>query len=172
MNAFDFTFNNMSMLALSLSIGILIDDAIIVIENIQRHMEEGMSPREASFFATSEIGLAVSATTLAIVVIFIPVAFMKGMIGRFFFQFGLTVVFAVMVSWFVSFTLTPMMASIFLKTNGQPGTATTNRGVLRFFPKNERLQRYLRTLSEKIEERYLWIEGYYKSFCPLPLIID
>ena len=169
MNAFGFTFNNMSMLALSLSIGILIDDAIIVIENIQRHIEEGMSPREASFFATSEIGLAVSATTLAIVVIFIPVAFMKGIIGRFFFQFGLTVVFAVMVSWFISFTLTPMMASIFLKPHGQPGTATTNRGVLRFFPKNERLQRYLRTLSEKIEERYLWIEGYYKKLLSFAL---
>ena len=169
MNAFGFTFNNMSMLALSLSIGILIDDAIIVIENIQRHIEEGMSPREASFFATSEIGLAVSATTLAIVVIFIPVAFMKGIIGRFFFQFGLTVVFAVMVSWFISFTLTPMMASIFLKPHGQPETSTTNRGIVRFFPKNERLQHYLKKLSEKIEERYLWIEGYYKQLLSFAL---
>ena len=129
MNAFGFTFNNMSMLALSLSIGILIDDAIIVIENIQRHIEEGMSPREASFFATSEIGLAVSATTLAIVVIFIPVAFMKGIIGRFFFQFGLTVVFAVLVSWFISFTLTPMMSSIFLKPHRQSRSYNNPNGV-------------------------------------------
>src|SRR3989338_9091699 len=98
MNAFGFTFNNMSMLALSLSIGILIDDAIIVIENIHRHIEEGM------------------ATTISIVAIFLPVAFMKGIIGRFFMQFALTVVFAVMVSLFVSFTLTPMMASRYLKT--------------------------------------------------------
>jgi len=112
---FDFTFNNMTMLALSLSVGILIDDAIIVIENIHRHIEEGMTPREAASFATSEIGLAVMATTLAIVAIFLPVAFMKGIVGRFFMQFAFTVVFAVMVSLIVSFTLTPMMASIMLK---------------------------------------------------------
>jgi len=114
-NAFGFTFNNMTMLALSLSVGLLIDDAIIVIENIYRHVEEGMEPREAATFGTSEIGLAVMATTFAIVGIFLPVAFMKGIIGRFFIQFALTIVFAVMVSLLVSFTLTPMMASIFLK---------------------------------------------------------
>ena len=114
LRVFGFTFNNMTMLALSLSIGILIDDAIIVIENIHRHIEEGMAPREAASFATSEIGLAVMATTFAIVAIFLPVAFMKGIIGRFFLQFALTVVFAILVSLIVSFTLTPMMASIFL----------------------------------------------------------
>ena len=117
--AFGFTFNNMTMLALSLSIGILIDDAIIVIENIHRHIEEGKSPREAASFATSEIGLAVMATTLAIIVIFLPVAFMKGIIGRFFLQFALTVVFSVFVSLIVSFTLTPMAASIFLKPHAK-----------------------------------------------------
>lgn len=116
-NAFGFTFNNMTMLALSLSVGLLIDDAIIVIENIHRHIEEGMEPREAATFATSEIGLAVMATTFAIVAIFLPVAFMKGIIGRFFLQFALTIIFAVMVSLLVSFTLTPMMASIFLKSH-------------------------------------------------------
>jgi hydrophobic/amphiphilic exporter-1 (mainly G- bacteria), HAE1 family len=116
-NAFGFTFNNMTMLALSLSVGLLIDDAIIVIENIYRHVEEGMEPREAATFATSEIGLAVMATTLAIVAIFLPVAFMKGIIGRFFLQFALTIVFTVLVSLLVSFTLTPMMASIFLKAH-------------------------------------------------------
>lgn len=113
--AFDFTFNNMTMLALTLSVGLLIDDAIIVIENIYRHVEEGMAPREAATFATSEIGLAVMATTFAIVAIFLPVAFMKGMIGRFFLQFALTVVFSILVSLLVSLTLTPMLASIFLK---------------------------------------------------------
>ena len=123
MKAFDFTFNNMSMLALSLSVGILIDDAIIVIENIYRHIEEGMAPREAAAFATSEIGLAVMATTLAIVAIFLPVAFMKGIIGRFFWQFALTVVFSVMVSLLVSFTLTPMLASRFLKARREGETA-------------------------------------------------
>ncbi len=121
-NAFGFTFNNMTMLALSLSVGLLIDDAIIVIENIYRHVEEGMGPVEAAKFATSEIGLAVMATTLAIVAIFLPVAFMKGLIGRFFLQFALTIVFAVLVSLLVSFTLTPMMASLFLKPHNSPAS--------------------------------------------------
>ncbi len=124
LRAFGFTFNNMTMLALSLSIGILIDDAIIVIENIHRHIEDGMAPAEAASFATSEIGLAVMATTFAIVAIFLPVAFMKGIIGRFFLQFALTVVFAVLVSLIVSFTLTPMMASIFLKVHEKSAEST------------------------------------------------
>jgi HAE1 family hydrophobic/amphiphilic exporter-1 len=127
-NAFGFTFNNMTMLALSLSVGLLIDDAIIVIENIYRHIEEGMAPREAATFATSEIGLAVMATTFAIVGIFLPVAFMKGIIGRFFIQFALTVIFAVLVSLLVSFTLTPMMASIFLKPHNVPGPNPSGSG--------------------------------------------
>ncbi|QWR77416.1 efflux RND transporter permease subunit [Candidatus Magnetomonas plexicatena] len=115
MHFLDFTFNNMSMLALSLSIGILVDDAIIVIENIHRHMKLGMSAREAASHGTDEIGLAVMATTFAIVAIFLPVAFMKGLVGRFFNQFALTVVFAVLMSMFVSLTLTPMLASRYLK---------------------------------------------------------
>jgi len=132
--AFGFTFNNMTMLALSLSVGILIDDAIIVIENIHRHIEEGMAPREAASFATSEIGLAVMATTMAIVAIFLPVAFMKGIIGRFFIQFALTVVFAVLVSLIVSFTLTPMMASIFMKTHEEHLQETPKRHPPRLEP--------------------------------------
>jgi len=119
--AFGFTFNNMTMLGLTLSVGILIDDAIIVIENIYRHIEEGMAPKEAAAFATSEKGLAVMATTLAIIVIFLPVAFMKGIIGRFFMQFALVVVFSVAVSLFVSLTLTPMLSSIFLKPKTEKG---------------------------------------------------
>jgi hydrophobic/amphiphilic exporter-1 (mainly G- bacteria), HAE1 family len=169
MNAFGFTFNNMSMLGLSLSIGILIDDAIIVIENIQRHIEEGMSPREASSFATAEIGLAVSATTLAIVVIFIPVAFMKGMIGRLFFQFGLTVVFAVLVSWFVSFTLTPMLASIFLKPkkegsgDAHPGEDIRPRSVWAW------VNSVLQKTGDRIEDVYLTVERWYKWLLTLAL---
>jgi HAE1 family hydrophobic/amphiphilic exporter-1 len=169
MNAFGFTFNNMSMLALSLSIGILIDDAIIVIENIQRHIEEGMSPREASFFATSEIGLAVSATTLAIVVIFIPVAFMKGIIGRFFLQFGLTVVFAVLVSWFISFTLTPMMSSIFLKPPKKTSLEPSSTGEGRLSEVRLKGQRVFRKASDLFEQKYTKIEGYYKRLLNLAL---
>ncbi|HWM84938.1 MAG TPA: efflux RND transporter permease subunit, partial [Kofleriaceae bacterium] len=116
-----FTFNNMTMLALSLSIGILIDDAIVVIENIYRHLSTGKKSREAASDATSEIGLAVLATTACIVAVFLPVAFMKGIVGRFFFQFGLTVSFAVAVSALVSFTVTPMLASRLLREHtGRP----------------------------------------------------
>jgi HAE1 family hydrophobic/amphiphilic exporter-1 len=117
-----FTLNMMTTLALSLSIGILIDDAIIVVENIHRHISMGKSGLEAARDATREIALAVIATTLTLCAVFVPVAFMQGIIGRFFFQFGLTVAFAVLVSLFVAFTLTPMLASKFLvheKTNSR-----------------------------------------------------
>jgi HAE1 family hydrophobic/amphiphilic exporter-1 len=113
----DFSFNMMTMLALSLSIGLLIDDAIVVIENIHRHLEQGKSPLKAAAEGTSEIALAVLATTFSIVAVFAPVATMKGMIGKFFFQFGITVTIAVLVSLFVSFTLTPMLSARLLKTN-------------------------------------------------------
>ena len=115
-----FTLNMLTLLALSLSIGILIDDAIVVIENIYRHMEEGSERVEAAHVATGEIGLAVMATTFCIVAVFVPVAFMKGIIGRFFYQFGLTVAFAVLVSLFISFTLTPMLTSKFGAINHNP----------------------------------------------------
>jgi HAE1 family hydrophobic/amphiphilic exporter-1 len=115
MRMLNFTLNNLTLLSLSLSIGMLIDDAIVVIENIYRHIEMGKSPLQAAKEATSEIGLAVMATTLTIVAVFVPVAFMKGIVGRFFYEFGLTVAFAVMVSLFVSFTLTPMGASKLLR---------------------------------------------------------
>ncbi|MBI4815416.1 MAG: efflux RND transporter permease subunit [Deltaproteobacteria bacterium] len=116
-----FTFNNMTMLALSLSIGILVDDAIVVIENIHRHLELGKPPLVAAADATREIGLAVLATTFSIVAVFVPVAIMKGIVGRFFFQFGLTVSFAVLVSLLVSFTLTPMMSSRLLQGTSHKG---------------------------------------------------
>ncbi|HUQ03384.1 MAG TPA: efflux RND transporter permease subunit [Kofleriaceae bacterium] len=117
LNLLGFTFNMMTMLALSLSIGLLIDDAIVVIENIHRHMENGKPPMEAASTGTAEIALAVLATTLSIVAVFLPVATMKGLIGRFFLQFGVTVSVAVMVSLFVSFTLTPMLSARLLKVN-------------------------------------------------------
>ena len=170
MNAFGFTFNNMSMLALSLSIGILIDDAIIVIENIQRHIEDGKTPKEAAFFATSEIGLAVSATTLAIVVIFIPVAFMKGIIGRFFFQFGMTVVFAVLVSWFVSFTLTPMLASLYLKGKNSLRKPSRIPASVTGIIERYRLSHHLQRLSEKLELCYENLEARYRRILAWALV--
>jgi len=106
-----FTINFMTLLGLSLAVGILIDDSIVVVENIYRKIEEGLSPWEAAFSGTQEIGLAVMATTFSIVAVFLPVAFMAGIVGRFFYQFGMTVAFAVLISLFVAFTLVPMLAS-------------------------------------------------------------
>jgi HAE1 family hydrophobic/amphiphilic exporter-1 len=110
-----FTLNVISLMALSLAIGLLIDDSIVVQENTMRHVEEGMPARQAASFATNEIALAVLATTLSVCAVFVPVAFMKGMIGRFFYQFGLTVTFAVMISLLVAFTLDPMISSRILR---------------------------------------------------------
>ncbi|MEK7878301.1 MAG: efflux RND transporter permease subunit, partial [candidate division NC10 bacterium] len=123
MAAAGFTLNNITMLALAVSTGIVIDDAIIVLENIFRHIEEkGRSPIEAAVTGAREIVLAVVATTLSLVVIFLPVAFMGGLVGRFWRSFGLTATFAILVSLFVAFTLTPMLASRFLKPLvGAPG---------------------------------------------------
>ncbi|MGA2465867.1 MAG: efflux RND transporter permease subunit [Thermodesulfobacteriota bacterium] len=111
MNFLGMTLNVLTLMALSLAIGLLIDDAIVVRENIVRHLERGQDHFEAAREGTSEIGLAVLATTFSIIAVFVPVAFMKGIIGRFFFQFGITVAFAVLISLFVSFTLDPMLSS-------------------------------------------------------------
>ncbi|MGQ3054438.1 MAG: efflux RND transporter permease subunit [Roseateles sp.] len=111
-HAFGFTLNFMTMMALSLCIGLLIDDAIVVRENIVRHVGMGKDHRTASFDGTNEIGLAVMATTFAICAVFVPVAFMGGIIGKFFYPFGITVAVAVLVSLFVSFTLDPMLSSV------------------------------------------------------------
>ncbi|RSZ56445.1 efflux RND transporter permease subunit [Massilia atriviolacea] len=112
MKFFGFTLNFLTLMALSLCIGLLIDDAIVVRENIVRHLGMGKSHARAANDGTNEIGLAVMATTFAIVAVFVPVAFMDGIIGRFFLQFGITVAVAVMVSLFVSFTLDPMLSSV------------------------------------------------------------
>lgn len=115
MNALGFTLNVMSLLALSLAVGLLIDDAIVVIENIYRHMSEGESPLEAAKAASDEIGIAVMAVTFTLVAVFVPVAFMPGIVGRFFFEFGITVTVAVLVSLFIAFSLTPMLSARWLK---------------------------------------------------------
>jgi len=110
--AFGFTLNFMTMMALSLCIGLLIDDAIVVRENIVRHVGLGKPHHQAALDGTDEIGLAVMATTFALCAVFVPVAFMGGIIGKFFYPFGITVAVAVLVSLFVSFTLDPMLSSI------------------------------------------------------------
>jgi multidrug efflux pump subunit AcrB len=110
--AFGFTLNYMTMMALSLCIGLLIDDAIVVRENIVRHIHMGKDHFTAARDGTEEIGLAVLATTFAICAVFVPIAFMSGIVGKFFYPFGITVAVAVLVSLFVSFTLDPMLSSI------------------------------------------------------------
>ncbi len=113
----NFSLNQMSLMALSLAVGMLVDDAIVVIENIVRHMHMGKSPLQAAKEATTEIGTAVIATTLAVVAVFLPVAMVSGMIGKFFIEFGLTIAFSMLVSLLVSFTLVPMLSSRLLKNN-------------------------------------------------------
>ncbi|MGH9853029.1 MAG: efflux RND transporter permease subunit, partial [Blastocatellia bacterium] len=123
MKALDFTLNNMTLLALTLSVGIVIDDAIVVLENIWRFIEEkGYPPFRAAIDGTKEIALAVTATTLSLVIIFVPIAFMTGFARRYVYQFGWTMAFAIMVSLLVSFTLTPMLSARLLKAqNGKDG---------------------------------------------------
>ena len=130
MYALGFTLNSVTMLALVLMVGIVIDDAIVVLENIFRFIEEkGMEPAEAAREATREIGLAVLATTLSLVVIFVPVSFMSSVAGRFLYQFGITAAVAIMVSLFVSFTLTPTMAARLLRRpKGGHGAPSSKSG--------------------------------------------
>jgi HAE1 family hydrophobic/amphiphilic exporter-1 len=112
MHWFGFTINTITLMALSLCVGLLIDDAIVVRENIVRHVQMGKSAHDAALEGTSEIGLAVLATTLSIVAVFLPIGFMGGIVGKFFHEFGITIVAAVLISMFVSFTLDPMLSSV------------------------------------------------------------
>ncbi len=142
---FHFTLNFLTLMALSLCIGLLIDDAIVVRENIVRHLGMGKDHFRAAKEGTEEIGLAVMATTFAIIAVFVPIAFMSGIIGRYFLQFGITVAVAVLVSLFVSFTLDPMLSSIWRD------------------PPGDRFKRlpWLGRMMDKIEH---WIEGAHKVY--------
>ena len=128
MGAIGFTLNQLTMLALTLMVGIVIDDAIIVLENIFRFIEEkNMPPFQAAMAGTKEIGLAVMATTLSLLAVFVPVGFMGGMVGRFMSSFGFTSAFAIAVSLLVSFTLTPMLCSRFIKKKSQAHSTKESR---------------------------------------------
>jgi hydrophobic/amphiphilic exporter-1 (mainly G- bacteria), HAE1 family len=132
MRMFDQTLNNMTLLALSLATGIVIDDAIVVLENIFRYIEEkGVSPRQAASEATAEIGLAVLATTLSLVVIFLPVIFITGQIGQYLLAFGIASATAILLSMFVSFTLTPALCALWLRPQdaGGNGQKTKKAGL-------------------------------------------
>ncbi|PRQ07087.1 efflux RND transporter permease subunit [Enhygromyxa salina] len=149
MDFLGFTLNNITMLAMSLSIGILVDDAIVVIENIYRHNEELGKPRmQAAREATNEIAFAVIATTLSIVAVFVPVAYMSGIIGRFFYEFGITVSVAVLISMLVSFTLTPMMSARFMKQSHSASGVAHRKFVL---------ARAFDRAFEGFENAYVWL---------------
>ena len=134
MYLFNFTLNMMTLLGLSLAIGLLIDDAVVVRENITKHLERGEPPMDAALHGTQEITLSVFATTMSIVAVFVPVAFMSGIIGQFFRQFGITISAAVIVSLFVAFTLDPMLSSRFSKAHvpGAPESFARLKAPFRF----------------------------------------
>jgi HAE1 family hydrophobic/amphiphilic exporter-1 len=127
MDLFGFTVNMVTLMALSLCVGLLIDDAIVVRENIVRHLQMGKNAYQAALDGTQEIGLAVLATTFSIVAVFLPIGFMDGIIGKFFHEFGITIVAAVLISMFVSFTLDPMLSAVWhdpeAERRGSPGSA-------------------------------------------------
>lgn len=121
MYVLDYTLNMMTLLGLSLAIGLLIDDAVVVRENIFKHIEKGKSPRQAALDGTKEVALSVMATTLTIIAVFMPIAFVEGIVGQFFRQFGITISAAVLISLFVAFTLDPMLSSRFSKSTHDKG---------------------------------------------------
>jgi len=174
---FGFTLNFLTLMALSLCIGLLIDDSIVVRENIVRHLGLGKDHPTAAREGTDEIGLAVMATTFAIVAVFVPIAFMSGLIGRFFFQFGLTVAVAVLVSLFVSFTLDPMLSSVW---HDPPGNRFSRAPWLdRFMDRVERGIEWMHELYGTVLEWALVHRGkvllialasFFGSFLLVPLI--
>ena len=148
MNALNFTLNNVTMLAMSLAVGLVIDDTIVVVENIYRHVEEGESVLKAAKNGTSEVGFAVIAATSTLVAVFLPVALMKGIIGRFFFQFGITVAITVLISAFVSLTITPFLSSRWLSR----------------FQKHGKIYKILSDILDWLDRRYVsaleWAVGH------------
>jgi hydrophobe/amphiphile efflux-1 (HAE1) family protein len=149
MELFGFTLNTISLLALSLVAGILVDDAIVEIENIIRHMRMGKSAYQAALEAADEIGLAVVATTMTIVAVFVPVSFMGGLTGQYFKQFGLTVAAAVVMSLLVARMLTPLIAAFFLKSTGIPKPHADG----------PTMHRYLDVLRWSLRHRWITIAG-------------
>ncbi|MGQ9524773.1 MAG: efflux RND transporter permease subunit [Armatimonadota bacterium] len=158
-----FTLNMMTMLALSLVVGILVDDSIVVLENIHRHLKLGEPPREAAFNGRTEIGLAAITITLTDVVVFVPIAFMSGIVGQFFRQFGITVAVATLFSLLMSFTLTPMLASRWMKPEGREEDEASRRGpVARLFGAFDRFysaldSRYRAVLAWALMNRWVVI---------------
>jgi hydrophobe/amphiphile efflux-1 (HAE1) family protein len=169
---FGFTLNMMTLLALARAVGIVIDDAIVVLENIYRFIHERkMKPFPAAIAATKEIGLAVLATTLSLMAVFLPVAFMSGIVGRFLMGFGLTMAFAIAVSLLVSFTLTPMMAARMLPPpldTGEPRQSLLERIVNRMYAPLEHL--YARALGFVLRHRWIIVVACLATCSTVPVL--
>jgi HAE1 family hydrophobic/amphiphilic exporter-1 len=133
MYQFGFSINNITLLALTLSVGFVVDDAIVMLENIVRHMENGETPMEASLRGSKEIGFTILSMTISLVAVFIPVLFMAGMVGRILHEFAITIAVAILLSGFVSLTLTPMLASRFLKPYAEASHGRLYQFMERFF---------------------------------------
>ncbi len=171
MRAAGFTLNTITLLALTLAVGIVIDDAIVVLENVYRHIEEkGLSPRDAAIAGTKEIGLAVLATTLSLVAVFLPVAFMSGIVGRFMNSFGMTMAFSILVSMLVSFTLTPMLCARWLKRKAVGGGEAGAHGskASRFYAPIEGT--YLRMLRWSMAHRWVIVLVCVGTLLSIPLL--
>jgi len=166
MHLFGFTINMITMMALSLCVGLLIDDAIVVRENIVRHVQMGKTPFQAALDGTQEIGLAVLATTLSIVAVFLPIGFMQGIVGKFFHEFGITIVAAVLISMFVSFTLDPMLSSVWHDPEIEPHDRLRPRRTL-YDRTLGRLTQAIDQAQERLVEAYqgllAWSLGHKKS---------
>src|SRR5687768_15875289 len=174
MSYMGFTLNIITLLALTLAVGIVIDDAVVVLENIFRHMEEKqMTPAEAAVAGTKEVGLAVMATSMSLIVVFLPVAFMAGIVGRFMYSFGVTMAFAIAVSLLVSFTLTPMMAARYLRRedlNHDEGHGTRDKGLYAVIERG-----YMTLLGWSMRHRWVIITAMVAVFfstVPLFSIVD
>jgi HAE1 family hydrophobic/amphiphilic exporter-1 len=171
MSYMGFTLNIITLLALTLAVGIVIDDAVVVLENIFRWMEEKkMSPAEAAVAGTKEVGLAVMATSLSLIVVFLPVAFMAGIVGRFMYSFGVTMAFAIAVSLLVSFTLTPMMAARYLRREDLHHEGTRTKGLYAVIERS-----YMSMLDWSMKHRWVIIlamVAVFFSTIPLFVVVD
>lgn len=154
---FGFTLNTFTLLGLSLAIGIVVDDAIMMLENIVRHFEMGKTRRQAALDGSKEITFAALAATLAIAAIFVPVIFMRGVIGRFFYQYGITVTVAVFLSLLEALTLTPMRCARFLHSAKESSKSSVKKGTGKFM---QRVDRFMDLLSEKYRESLKWTLGH------------
>jgi len=163
----NFTLNVITLLALTLAVGIVIDDAVVVLENIFRYMEEKKrTPREAAVEGTKEVGLAVMATSLSLIAVFLPVAFMGGIVGRFMNSFGITMAIAIAVSLLVSFTLTPMMSSRWLRPEDlHHGTATREHGMYGMIERT-----YLRMLDWSMRHRWVIVVAMFGALISIPFL--